>query len=260
MRKKCPHCHEETFGWRELLTLDSFTSRQCKSCHQFARNSGGRQLLALFAFLSVFLATVVLWQIVPSDRAVLLIPFAVILGATAKVFTASPVKAGIAQLDLSPFTPDPENDKAILIQGWNEDELHKILDDFVEQDLSSFAAFRIEIRQRSENCFALTFSEDIHPDEFISLINYLAYPFGFDLAGRSIIVAGKTTLSSDFDGLPKSFEGKKALLYLPEHDQDYDVVYLQTAPDVTMAKSGNEGVWQQVKDARLSSAVKSLSY
>ena len=171
-----------------------------------------------------------------------------------------PVKAGDPQTDPSPFTPDPNNDKTILIQGWNEDELRAILDDFVEEDLSAFAAFRIEIEKHLEDYFALTFPEDIHPTEFTSLINYLAYPVNFDPSGRSIVVAGKTTLNSDFDSLPKSLEGKKALLYLPEDDQDYDVVCLQTESGVTLARSFNEGVWRRVKDARLSSAVKSLAW
>ncbi len=260
MHKKCPYCYEETFGWRELITLDSFTPDQCKNCHKFVRNSGWRQLLAPLAIISITLAAMPLLEFIPPDKSVFLIPVAVIALPLVLVLIAKPVKSESPQTDLSPFTPDPENDKAILIQGWNEDELRKILDDFVEEDLSAFAAFRIEIHKRLENSFALTFPEDIHPAEFASLINYLAYPVDFDAAGRSIIVAGKTTLNSDFDGLPKSLEGKKALLYLPQNDEDYDVMFLQTESGVTLAKSFNEGVWRKVKDARLSSAVNSLTW
>jgi hypothetical protein len=258
MHKKCPHCHEETFGWRELITLDSFSPNQCKNCHQLVRNSGWRQLLAPLAIILIVLAAMPLLEFIPPDKSVFLVPVAVILLPMVLVLIAKPIKAEDPQTDLSPFTPDPENDKAILIQGWNEDELRQILDDFVEEDLSAFAAFQIDIKQRFENSFALTFPEDIHPDEFASLINYLAYPIDFDLAGRSIVVAGKTTLNSDFDGLPKSLEGKKAMLYLPENDDDYQVVYLQIESGETLAKSLNEGAWRKVKDARLSSAVKSL--
>jgi hypothetical protein len=260
MHKKCPHCHEETFGWRELVSLDSFTPEECKNCHKLVRNSGWRQLLAPLAIISIILAAIPLLEFTPSDKAVFLIPVAVIVLPLVLVLIAKPVKAEDPQTDLSPFTPDPDNDKAILIQGWNEDELRKILDDFVEEDLSAFAAFRIEIQKSLENSFRLTFPEDIHPAEFVSLINYLAYPINFGAAGRSIVVAGRTTLNSDFDGLPKSLEGKKALLYLPENDEDYDVVYLQTESGVSIAKSFNEGAWRQVKDARLSSAVKSLTW
>jgi hypothetical protein len=259
MHKKCPHCHEETFGWRELITLDFFSSDQCKNCHKCVRNSGWRQLIAPLVFISIVLATIQLWRFIPPETSVLLIPVAAIVLGAVLVLIAKPVKAEDPQTDLSPFTPDPENDKAILVQGWNEDELSKILDDFVDEDLSAFAAFRIELKKLLENSFALTFPEDVHPAEFLSLINYLAYPINFDPAGRSIIVAGKATLNSDFDGLPKSLAGKKAFLYLPENDEDYDVVFLQTESGVTLARSFNEGVWRKVKDTRLSSAVMSLT-
>ena len=260
MHKKCPYCHEETFGWRELVTLDCFTPRECKNCHKLVRNSGWRQLFAPLAIISIILAAIPLLEFIPSGKEVFLLPVAVIVLPLVLVLLAKPVKAEDRQTDLSPFSPDPNNDKTILIQGWNEDELHMMLDDFVAEDLSAFAAFRIVIQKRLENSFALTFPEDIHPSEFASLINYLAYPVNFDPAERSIVVAGETTLNSDFDGLPKSLEGKKALLYLPDNDDDDQVVYLQTDSGTTLAKSFSEGVWRKVKDARPSGAVKSLTW
>ena len=258
MPRNCPHCHEETFGWRDLITLGPFALAECTSCHNLVRNSGWRQLMAPVVFISIFLATLPLWKFIPPETSVLLIPLAVIVLGVVLVLTAKLVKAELPQADISPFTPDLENDKAILIKGWNEDELGEILNDFVEQDLSAFVAFRIEIQKRFESSFALTFPQDIHPDEFVSLINYLRYPFGFDLTGRSIVVAGQTTLNSDFDGLPKSVEGEQASLYLPENNERNDLVYLQTESGVTLAKSCNEGVWRRVKEVRLSSAVESL--
>lgn len=259
MTKECPHCHQDSFGWRELILLNSFTPESCKNCHQLVRNSGWRQVLGPLATISVIIAAIWLSEFIPADKGVFLVPLAVIVVPLVLVLIAKPVKAEVAVLDPSPFTPNPDNDKSILIQGWTEDELRKILNDFVEQDLSAFAAFRIDVQQRFENSFALIFPEDIHPDEFVCLINYLAYPFDFDLTGRSIVVAGQTTLNSDFDGLPKSFEGKKGLLYPAENEDDYQVVYLLVESEGSLAKSLNKGDWRRVKDARLSSAVKSLT-
>jgi hypothetical protein len=224
------------------------------------RNSGWRQLFAPLAIILIVVAAMLLLKFIPPDKSVFLIPVAMIVLPLVLGLIAKPVKAGISRTDLSPFTPDLENDKAILIQGWNEEELRDILDDFVEEDLSAFAAFRIEIQKRLEHSFWLTFPEDIHPAEFVSLINYLAYPVNLGPAGRSIVVAGRATLNSDFDGLPKSLEGRKALFYLPENDEEYDVVYLQIESGVSLAKSFNEGAWRQVKDARLPSAVRSLTW
>jgi hypothetical protein len=219
------------------------------------RNSGWRQALA--AIISIIAAAI--WLSDPADMGVFLIPIAVIVVPLVLVLIAKPIKADVALLDPSPFTPNPDNDKAIMVQGWHEDELRQILDDFVDEDISAFAAFRIEIEPVQEDSFTLMFPEDIHPAEFLSLINYLAYPVNFDPTGRSIVGAGKTTLNSDFDGLPKSIEGTKAILYLPENDQDYDVVYLQTESGASFAKSLNEGSWRRVKDARLSNAARSLA-
>jgi hypothetical protein len=260
MHKNCPHCNEESLGWRELILLDSFSPVQCENCQEWVLASGWRQLLGMLTFLAILVATTPLWQYIPGEKSVLIIPFAVIVFASAMVLTAKPVKAEAQETDPSPFMPDPNNDKTILIQSWSEEELRRILDDFVEEDLTAFAAFRIEIEKHLENSFVLTFPEDIHPAEFVSLINYLAYPFSLDAGGRAIIVAGKTTLNSDFDGLVKSLEGNKAIFYLPQDDEDYDVVYLRTESGMTLAKSLSEGVWRKVKEPRLPSAVESLTW
>jgi hypothetical protein len=260
VNKECPHCGVDDFRLWDLfnLTLNYSTPSECRNCGGLVRISGSSRFLTLVttALLAV-LGFVLLSPFVPEW---LVISLLIVLIPLPTMLFAKPVKVESPQTDLSPFTPDPDNDKVILIQGWNEEELPRILDDFVEEDLSAFAAFRIEIQKRFENSFALTFPEDIHPAEFESLINYLAYPINFDPAGRSIIVAGKTTLNSDFDGLPRSLEGKKAILYLPENDDDYQVVYLHIEPGETLAKSFNEGAWRKVKDARMSSAVKSLTW
>ena len=89
-------------------------------------------------------------------------------------------------------------------------------------------------------------------------MNYLAYPSNFDLSEREVVVAGETTLNSDFEGIPQSLLGKKAIIYVPENDRDYDGVYLQTETHDNLAISFSEDVWRSVKNARLSSEVKTL--
>jgi len=50
------------------------------------------------------------------------------------------------------------------------------------------------------------------------------------------------------------------MLYVPENDQDYDVVYLQTASGANLAYSFSEDEgWKPVKTARLSTEVKRLA-
>jgi len=157
------------------------------------------------------------------------------------------------------FTPNPENDKVVLVKGWNEVEIRKIIRDFMETYKNDgYPAYPIEPHKQSENLYRLTFPQDIHPLLFTFLVNYLAYPFDLDLKNRSIIVAGKTTLNSGFEGIDSSLVGKKAILYIPENDQDHDVVYMRTESGVNLMNSFTELRWRRVNDARLANEVKSL--
>src|SRR5437016_3939534 len=123
MHKNCPHCNEETLGWRELILLNSFSPVQCKNCHSWVHASGWRQLLGVLTFITVLVVTLPLWPYISGEKSVLIIPFAVTLYAMALVITAKPLKVDAQQTEPSPFTPDPNNDKTILIQGWSEAEL-----------------------------------------------------------------------------------------------------------------------------------------
>src|SRR5947207_14433850 len=234
LTKECPHCREDSFGPRELFSLDYFSADQCKACGKLVRNDGFRQFLTVPAILiALFLGLAVFASLSSPLEPFGLLLF-VILAALPVIILAKPIKLD-PKSDLAPFTRDLDNDKVIVVKGWNEDELQMILADFIEADTSGVASYKIEVEKRDEDLYSLTFSQDIHAAVFGFLVNYLAYPRNFGLAGRSIIVAGKTRLSSDFQGIPQSLLGNKAIIYLPENDQDYDVVYLQTETGVTMA-------------------------
>src|SRR6186997_1687428 len=75
------------------------------------------------------------------------------------------------------FIPDLLNDKVIVVKGWNEAEIQKASDDFVESyQGQSYPDYEIEPHKQAENLFRLTFAKDIHPTLFTFLVNYLAYP------------------------------------------------------------------------------------
>ena len=257
--KECPHCHENSFGIRELLVLDYFSVNECEACGQLVRNDGFRQLLTLPAILMALFLGIVLFSLAPTPLQPFGLLLIIVLVLLPVVLLAKPVIAKYPKAEVTPFTPDLENDKMIMVKGWNEAELCEILDDF-EEDVSASPRYKIDIHKGHQDLHRLTFPEDIPPSEYASLINYLAYPINFGLTGRSIIVAGKTTLNSDFQGMPDSLVGKKGILYLPENDEDYDVVYLQTETGATLANSLGEGVWRNVSDARLPSEVKMLTW
>jgi hypothetical protein len=115
------------------------------------------------------------------------------------------------------FTPNPRNDKVILVKGWNEAEIQKIIHDFIETYKNDgYPAYTIEAHKQSENLYWLTFPQDIRPLLFTFLVNYIAYPFDLDLKNRSINVGGMTILNAGFEGIDSSLVGKKAILYIPE--------------------------------------------
>ena len=153
----------------------------------------------------------------------------------------------------------PQNDETILVKGWSESEIDTIVADFIAMyENDGYPPYTIEPQKHSEDLYRLTFPQDIHPLLFMFLVNYLAYPSELDLTNRSIIVGGKTTLSRDFTQIDPQLVGKKAILYVPENDQDANVVYMQTESGDTLANSFSDMNWTRVNDARLSNEVKKL--
>ena len=145
-------------------------------------------------------------------------------------------RAKSEQANIVAFVPDPKNDKVIIVRGWDDNELRKVIGDFINTYKNEgYAAYTIEPHKQAENTFRLTFPQDIHPLLFTFLVNYAAYPF--DLDDRLILVGGKTTLTSLFEGVDPSLVGEKAMFYLPENDQDHTVVYLHTAAGSTFANN-----------------------
>ena len=168
-------------------------------------------------------------------------------------------RKGVSTKSVSSFTPNLTNDKIILVKGWNEIEIQKIINGFIESYKGDgYPAYAIEPHKKEENVFRLTFPKDIHPTLFTFLINYLAYPFDLDFENRSVIVGGKTTLSAEFDGVESAFVGKRAVLYVPQDDRDHDVVYMQIESGINFANSFTELKWKRVNDARLASEVGNL--
>jgi len=189
----------------------------------------------------------------------LLLVIAVVAFVTVACLSFRSKSASFESATVPSFTPSPENDKVILVKGWNEPEIRKIIHDFTETYKNDrYPAYTIQPQKQPENLYRLTFPQDIHPQLFTFLVNYLAYPFDLDLKNRSIIVGGKMTLSVDFEGVDSSLAGKKAILYIPENDQEHDVVYMQTETGINLANSFNELKWRRVSEARLSNEVKGL--
>jgi hypothetical protein len=256
--KQCPHCHEESFGWRELISLDYFSSTECKACGQLVRNGGVRLFLTFPAILAALFVGGILLSVLPGSMEALGVLFIFLLIGISLIVLAKPSRPENPDAGLPSFTPDLNNNKMMMVCGWQEDELAGIIDDFRAESTID-PPMEIEIRKRFESEFLLTFPGDIAPWNFAALVNYLIYPIGFDSAGRALVVAGRTTLNADFTGIPESLHGKKAIVYVPENDDDYTVVYMHTETGDNFAGSFNEMVWQSVDEPRLPASIQALN-
>ena len=260
MWKACPYCREYSFDEHALLGLSYFAPTQCKSCGKLVRNDGLRQLLIVPTIIAGLMAGALILFVVPTWLTPVAWVLIVSLGIIPLLIIPKPVKADQPEFNLPPFTPDANNDKVIVVCGWNEDELLTILDGFASRDRPGAPECRIEIHRQQDDCSELRFPQDIHPFLFASLINYLMYPIELEIDNRRITSVGKARLDSAFEGIPESLCGQKAVLYVPEDDKDYDVVHLQTESGDTLAYSFSEETgWLSVKNARLSAEVKKLT-
>ena len=256
--KQCPHCHEDSFGWRELIGLDYFSSAECKACGQPVRNNGVRLFLTFPAIIAALFLGGILLSVLPGSMEALGFLAIFLLIGISLILLAKPSRLEDPNPGLPWFTPDLNNNKMIMVCGWQEDELIGLVDDFREQS-SIDPPMEIEIQKRFESEFVLTFPGDIAPRDFAALVNYLMYPIDFDLAAHSLVVAGRTMLNADFTGIPESLHGKMAIIYVPENDDDYTVVHLRTETGDNFAGSLNEMVWQRVDESHLPANVQALN-
>jgi hypothetical protein len=258
MWKQCPHCKEYSFDERQLIALDYFSKQPCTSCGKLVRNDGLRQLL----WGPALVGAILLGGFITINLPDWLLPLGVlligVLGLVVSIIVPKPVKAEYRQVQSASFEPDLNNDKVVCVDGWNKEQLRVIIDGFMAARDPGGPPYEIEVRPQTESCQRLTFAPDIHPSEFAALVNYLQYPIEFGLPEHAITAVGRMTLSAGFDGIPQFLIGQKAVLYTPENDEDYDVVYVQTEAGASYSYSFQDSSWRQVKAARLSADVNRL--
>ena len=156
------------------------------------------------------------------------------------------------------FDPVPNNDKSLWVKGWVEDDLKKILAKFQETyEHGGYSPYQIQLQKSADDRFQLTFPADIHPQLLTFLVNYIHYPFNFDLTDRRILAVAKSTVTAGFEGLD-AYCDEQALLYVPKEDKDYDVVYMQTQSGRIFAVSFTDMRWIKKDDARLPSGIGDL--
>ena len=148
-----------------------------------------------------------------------------------------------------PFVGDPNNDKRVTVRGWQPETLSTILRDFAKMyDLPP--TFAMTVAGTVAGTTALSFPNDLPSDTFLFLVNYLHYPIDQDLSAVSVAAVGSVTLTSAF-GVPEpSLVGKRALVYVPDRDEDHDVVYVEVVADSAYAVSFTNLRWQRTESPR----------
>ena len=150
------------------------------------------------------------------------------------------------------------SDKTLLVRGWSDAELRQILGDFQQSYRDRLPEnFSMEIQTGDAGVFRVAFPADIEPRFFCWLINYIQYPKDFDLKSRTILVAGRATMSSDFLPSEQNLVGKGILFYVPADDEDYDVVFAQVDGQSYKFPFSSER-WQPVPEPRIPVGVSDL--
>ncbi|HEX3653660.1 MAG TPA: hypothetical protein VHU18_12640 [Rhizomicrobium sp.] len=187
-------------------------------------------------------------------RTILIVVVVVALAAflvPAIIRFANSYRAGAAQdaQMTAVFIPNPENKTVVIVRGWSQADMKRILADFLSA--YQLRADSTQISAGADDRITLTFPNDIQPKILYFLVNYIQYPKDFDLKRRSIGAVAHVVLNRSF-GVPESrLIGKLADIYVPANDTEYDLVYAKVDSGEVYKISFTDLIWQQVKSARM---------
>lgn len=162
--------------------------------------------------------------------------------------------AGGRSADAAPPAHPAGVDKSVLVQGWSGEELGRIVGDFARLYKLSTSSFVLGHEGKIQK---ITFPRDIDPNMFSFLVNYIQYPKGFDLKGRSIACLGVARLTPGF-AVPSPLYGQRGLFYVPANDQDFGLVYVKIGTQ-TYVNSFDANEWKAVADDRMPPEVERLN-
>jgi hypothetical protein len=150
------------------------------------------------------------------------------------------------------------SDKDLVVRGWSDSEFRQIIGDFQQMYRDRLPQnFSVDVHAGDGGVLRATFPVDIEPRFFCWLINYVQYPKKFDLKSRTILVAGRATISSDFLPSEESLIGEHILFYIPTDDKDFDVVFARVDGQSYKYPFSSER-WQRVQEPRSPAGISDL--
>jgi hypothetical protein len=133
----------------------------------------------------------------------------------------------LSQVYLS--TQEKQNDKLVIVSDISDTDLQKILTNFCGFHNKESYQVQPRLTKISEKEFAITFPFDIEFEIFCYFVNYVHYPMGFDKSFN--IIAWTTTKKGD-TWITENSEDRKAMLFIPSDDKEYDNVFMTTADNI----------------------------
>lgn len=123
-----------------------------------------------------------------------------------------------------------ENDKLVLVDNIAESDMERVLDDFCKMYNKDRIRVRARLFKARTSVACITFPCDIDLELLCFLVNHINYPTGFD---RSFRVTGWVTTRLTDTWITEETAGKKAMLYVPDVDTEYDQVLMTTQDNVS---------------------------
>ncbi|MDL2231558.1 hypothetical protein LJB85_02335 [Porphyromonadaceae bacterium OttesenSCG-928-L07] len=121
------------------------------------------------------------------------------------------------------------NDKLVIIEDANEEDIQKILEGFCNSYNNEAYQAILRLTKLADKKFAVTFPYDINFEIYCYFINYVNYPMGFNKKFKAI--GWTTTKPSDIWTTEKSVN-KHVMLFISDFDKEYDNVFLTTSDNI----------------------------
>jgi hypothetical protein len=123
-----------------------------------------------------------------------------------------------------------ENDKIVVVTNINEAQASQAIEQFCNLYNKESFVILPSLTTLKENEHVITFPYDIDLDILCFLVNYIKYAdeLSEDTSYQPEIVAW-TTLSKKSKLIKDDLVGNKAIIYIPNWDNEYDNIYLTTS-------------------------------
>jgi hypothetical protein len=158
----------------------------------------------------------------------------------------------VGQITDAPIHGD---DVVLLVSGWSDAELETILSDFGGMYDLPADAFRVI---KGEAPAQIQIARPIDSKMLPFLVNYLHYPKELNFEGRQIAAVAVLKRSEALGG-PPELAGRRATIYVPANDAEFDEVFVRVEPARYFRIPFTRLQWRPVDDGRETSGMRDLA-